>query len=91
MSVINIYDEGDRIKMLAQFTPSDPAVVQFELYNGTAYVATYQFGIDPEVTRTATGRYCLEIVIPSPGYWRYKVIGTGATQAVETWFFIARR
>ena len=93
MAEINIYDAGDRIKMYATFTPTDPAVVKFELYTGTThvvYVATYQFGVDPEVTRLSEGVYVLEYEIPTAGYWRYKVIGTGAVMAVETWFFIAR-
>jgi len=90
MAEINIYDAGDRIKMYATFTPTDPAVVKFELYIKTVYVATYQFGVDPEVTRLSEGAYVLEYEIPTAGYWRYKVIGTGAVMAVETWFFIAR-
>ena len=90
MTDINIYDAGDRIKMYATFTPTDPVTIKFELYMKTVYVATYQFGVDAEVTRLSEGVYVLEYEIPTAGYWRYKVIGTGAVMAVETWFFIAR-
>jgi len=94
MAEIKIYDAGDRIKMYATFTPTDPATVQFVLYNGnvehSAYVATYEYGVDAEVTRLSEGAYVLEYEIPTAGYWRYKVIGTGIVMAVETWFFIAR-
>ena len=94
MAEINIYDAGDRIKLYATFTPGDPDVVKFELYNGnvehSAYVATYEYGLDTEVTRLSEGVYVLIYEIPTAGYWRYKVIGTGAIMGVETWFFIAR-
>ena len=94
MAEINLYDAGDRIQMSATFADGDPDVVQFVLYNGnvehSAYVATYQYGVDAEVTRLAAGVYVLEYEIPVAGYWRYKVIGTGAIMGVETWFFIAR-
>ena len=90
MSEINIYDIGDRLNIFATFTPSDPAAVKFEMWRDGVYAFTYQYGVDAEVTRLSEGAYCLEFDIPSDGYWRYKVIGTGTVAAVETWFFIAR-
>ena len=90
MAEIKIYDAGDRIKMYARFSPTDPAIIQFLLSNNSADVVTYQYGLDAEVTRIFEGYYCLEYDIPSAGYWSYKVVGTGPVAAVETWFFIAR-
>jgi len=90
MSEIQIYDNGDRLKIYATFTPSDPVAVQFEMWRDGVYAFTYEYGVDAEVTRLSEGAYVLEFDIPSAGYWRYKVIGTGTVQAVETWFFIAR-
>ena len=87
---IEIYDAGDVINITAQFTVGDPTVVKFELYNNDVFVKTYQYGVDAEVTRLATGSYKFQYLIPTAGYWRYKVIGDGTIDAVETWFFIAR-
>ena len=90
MTEIQIYDNGDVINIYATFTPTDPTLVQFELYRNDVLVKAYQWGVDPEVTRISEGYYQFQYAIPSAGKWRYKVIGTGTVQASETWFFISR-
>ena len=89
MASIQIYDVGDRIKITAVFTPTDPTVIKFDLYNNNVFVVTHEFGVSPDIVRNSEGSYTLTYIIPTRGRWTYRVTGTGVVQATEIWFFIA--
>lgn len=88
-----IYDVGDKIRMSAVFTAAgalmDPTDVYFRLYIKKVFIVEHEFGISPALIRDSVGRYHMDFIIPTRGYWSYKAIGTGAVVAVETSFFIA--
>ena len=89
MAEIKLYEVGDRIKITAVFTPTDPTVIKFDMYNNSIFVVTHEFGVSPDIVRDSEGVYTMTYIIPTRGRWSYKITGTGAVQATGIWFFIA--
>lgn len=60
----------------------DPTTVTFETISPCGGTASYVYGTDDEVTKSATGRYAAEIVPDEPGRWFYRWVTTGSGTAI---------
>ena len=90
-----IYDVGDKIRISFNFIGEngaaiDPTTVTLILKNKSSIVATWVFGVDPEIINTAVGSYYADYIIPTRGYWSYNITGTGVVSAADTEFFISK-
>lgn len=92
---MEIYDTGDSIRMSAIFfnlagVATDPTSVFFRLYIRHMLVEEHLYGISPSIIKDSVGRYHMDYIIPTPGYWNYRTVGTGAVAATGISFFIAK-
>ena len=69
----------------------DPTTVRLRVENPAGAVAhDWTFGADPELTRTAEGKYRAFIDANASGKWHYYVNSTGSGQAAEEGHFTVR-
>src|SRR5678815_1619261 len=84
----NCYDIGD-VVILKNGTflngagvAVDPPIIKVEVRDATGAQTTYEYGVDTELERLATGAYRLTIAPDIPGKWRYKWIAEDTTNPV---------
>lgn len=80
------YDNGDLVRVTGTFTNTsgtkiNPAAVYFKIMTPEGTVTTYQYGVDGQVVRSATGIYYCDVDANEPGTWRYRWYSTGSGQA----------
>jgi len=68
----------------------DPAVVKAQVRNPQLQVETYVYGTDPELTKTATGIYVIDVDANQVGTWFVRGVSTGSGQAAEESGFIVQ-
>jgi len=83
------YDIGDSIRVTCTFTNlaganTDPTAVKVTVKDPSAHETKYVYGTDPEVVKSATGIYYIDVTIDEQGRWWFRWDATGAlTAAVE--------
>lgn len=61
--------------------PTDPTTVTFYVRDPHDELATYIFGVDPEITNPAVGVYEIALVPTIPGHYNWRAEGTGSVIA----------
>lgn len=92
------YVQGALVRTTATFTneagaAADPTVVTVRVKSPQAAVTSYVYGTDPEVIKSSTGVYYMDVDTTSEaGLWSVNWSGTGAVQAaVQEKFFVDAR
>lgn len=81
------YNIGDQPRVTVTFTnlagtATDPTAISCAVQSPQGS-RTYAYGVDPEVTKTSTGVYNLDLTLAAAKEYRYKWSGTGALVASE--------
>lgn len=62
-------------------TAQDPAAVFVQIQDPSGTTDSYEYTVDAEVIRSATGVYYVNVDCDEVGYWWYRVYATGSGQA----------
>lgn len=91
----DVFDVGDLIRSSNRFsvsdTDTDPDTIRVLVKNPAGAVSVYVYGTDPEVVKSSTGNYYIDVSLSIAGIWRTRWEGTGAVVATAEDFWIARR
>ena len=87
------FDKGDEIRVQTTFSDSDgnatdPAAVYFKFTDPSGNTATYTYGVDAELVKSATGIYYVDIDCDESGSWRWRFYSIGSGQATDEGYFI---
>lgn len=82
------YYIGQRFRLEVTFTSvtgvnTDPTMVNFYMRSPLGVRVTYVYGVNAEVTNTATGVYHFDATPDKVGIWKYRFEGTGIVTAVD--------
>lgn len=88
------FDVGDQLEIEVTFRSvdrllTDPTAVVFRIMSASLAETSFDYGVDPEVTRLSTGVYRLvyDLLSDDPGTWSVRCQGTGSlVAAVENTF-----
>ena len=87
---MNTYKGGEVVRMEAAFATSgvltDPSTVSFTLTDPTGADTVYAYGVDTALVRVDAGRYRVDYLLDpaaNDGRWTWRMVGTGAVQAVS--------
>lgn len=91
----NTYDVGDKVRWTCTYTDSDgnaqdPSAVFFSLKPPSGTVTTYEYGLDADLVKSATGIYYVDVSITEAGTWRGRCHATGTGQAAAEGYFRVR-
>lgn len=87
----NSYTKGTRIRCTATFTDVstgsvvDPATVTFRTKPPTGGPFAYVYGVDPNVVKTAAGKYRYDLLLSIAGDWYLRWEGTGSNETATEW------
>lgn len=87
----NSYFEGQKIKCTGFFRNVDtgayvdPAVVTFRTKDPSNNLSAHQFGVDPNVTKTAIGKYRYDLLLDEGGTWYLRWDSTGTHEGATEW------
>lgn len=96
MGCVNVYDDGDVVRLTGVFvdvngTPVDPDEVYFSFRFNAGPVTTWRYGVNVQVVRESVGTYHADIDVSSKRgqtcYYRVYSRGNGQT-AGESHFFV---
>jgi hypothetical protein len=80
------YDVGDVATVDASWKVNDaltdPATVTLRVLKPSGATATYVYGTDPEVQKSAVGSYYGQVTVDEPGVWSYRFEGTDPAPGV---------
>ncbi|HUS96803.1 MAG TPA: hypothetical protein VMX97_08705, partial [Hyphomicrobiaceae bacterium] len=62
---------------------ADPTTVTLKVMTPQEVETTYVYGVDPDITRDADGRYHFDLLIDEAGDWFYSWAGTGTVVVAE--------
>ena len=88
----NTYDVGDEVRVTGTLTNSsstntDPGALTVKYKNPAGTVTTKVYDTDPEVVRSATGIYYIDITVDAAGYWFYRFASsTSGVASAEGYF-----
>jgi hypothetical protein len=90
------YDKGDLVRCTGLFTDDDgvaqdPSEVYFKVKDPAGETTTYQYGVDGDLKKSATGSYYIDIDADTSGIWSYRFYSTGSGQAADEEKFTVRR
>lgn len=68
----------------------DPAVVKAQVRDPQLQITTYTYGVDAELTKTATGVYVVDVDANQAGTWFVRGFSTGSGQGAEETGFIVQ-
>lgn len=82
----NSYFVGAEVRCQGTFTDADgnaqdPAAVFVQVNDPSGNTDSYQYGVDVELVKSATGIYYVDVDCDEEGWWDYRVYSTGAGQA----------
>lgn len=94
----NLYDIGDKVRLLATWTVSgsytNPTTPQCRVKSPpgttTVYATSAASGVSTGVVQSATGQYYVDVLPTSEGVWHYRWTGTGNAYAAEEGSFEIR-
>lgn len=83
---IEVFTPGQLIRITATFRDNagqaaDPSAVFVKVRNPAGSITSYQYGADPEVQKSATGIYYVNVDLDAPGWWAWRWYSTGNYQA----------
>lgn len=87
----NTYAKGQRIRCTAEFKDTttnayvDPLTVTFKAKSPGGGTTAYVYGVDPDVIKTATGRYRYDLLLDAAGDWWLRWEGTGSNETAREW------
>ena len=87
----NSYTKGQRIRCSGAFTDTasgayvDPATVTFRTKDPSNNLSAHVYGVDPNVVKTATGRYRYDLLLDEAGDWWLRWEGTGSNETAQEW------
>ena len=87
----NSYMKGQRIRCTGAFTDVatggyvDPATVTFRTKDPSGDLLEHVYGVDPNVVKTATGRYRYDLLLNEAGDWWLRWEGTGSNETAQEW------
>jgi uncharacterized protein YfaS (alpha-2-macroglobulin family) len=83
---MNIYRNGQRVRVSVAFTvndvATDPSTVTLKVQAPDGTVDTYTYGAS-QVTKSSTGNYYKDVDVDQVGTWDFRFEGTGTCVAVE--------
>lgn len=87
----NTHDIGDLVTVVGEWSvpdtdpkvPLDPATVKLSVKDPSGNLVTYEYLIDPEITRVSQGVYRARINADEAGTWYYRWFSEGDGQAAE--------
>lgn len=82
----NNYDLGELVRCTGTFTDidgnaQDPESVFAEILDPSGNEDEYEYGVDAELVKSATGVYYVDVDADEVGWWSYRVYSTGSGQA----------
>lgn len=95
MSIINLYNNGDVVRVTATFVDAagaamDPTTVRFKFKAPGAATVTYTYGAGAEIIKDSTGNYHADLPADTAGKWLYRWESTGTGKAAgEGQFMVA--
>lgn len=94
MTVVNVYDVGDSVRVSATFTVSavntDPSTITLKVKDPEGSITTYTYA-GGTVTKQATGIFYKDVTVSNDGIWYYRFEGTGTVIAAVEGQFRVRR
>lgn len=92
----NTYDKGDLVRNTGTWTDAagaavDPTTVVFKYTDPGGVTMTLTYSTDPEVVRSSTGIYYVDVSIDEVGRWITRWESTGTGQAAGEGEFYIRR
>ena len=87
----NSYLKGQNIKVTGAFRNVDsgayvdPTVVTFRTKDPSNNLSNHVYGVDPNVTKTAAGRYRYNLLLDEAGDWYLRWDSTGTHQGAQEW------
>jgi hypothetical protein len=88
----NHYYNGAEVRCEGTFTDADgvaqdPTAVFFKVKDPGGNLTSYEYGVDAELVKSATGIYYADVDIDEAGIWPYRFYATGTGQSAEEAFF----
>ena len=84
------YDIGNVVRATVTFTDPldsdaavDPAAVYAAVRDPSGAVTTYEYGVDSEAVKSATGVYYVDVTLTTSGRYHVRWYSTGTGQAAE--------
>lgn len=80
------FTKGDLVRVsgtVAGTVNVDPDAVYAQILPPSGSASTYQYGVDDEVIKSATGVYYIDVNLGTAGTWYYRFYSTGTGQAVS--------
>ncbi len=71
-------------------TATDPAAIFGQVKDPSGNITSYEYGVDAELVKSATGIYYFDVDVDEPGDWWYRFYSTGSGQAAGETQFWAR-
>ncbi|MGD9879036.1 MAG: hypothetical protein AB7E70_20935 [Hyphomicrobiaceae bacterium] len=97
MTIPNIYDKGDLVKLStspafkdADGEAADPTAVTFRIMEPDGTETTYVYGTDAELVKAGTGDYYVHWTCAKEGRHSYRFEGTGTVTAAGEQVFDVR-
>ncbi len=92
---MNRFAYGSLVRLTITFetatgAATDPAVVKAQVRAPQLQITTYTYGVDAQLTRTATGIYVIDVDANQVGTWFVRGFSTGSGQAAEETGFIVQ-
>lgn len=92
---MNQFHYGSLVRVTITFetatgAATDPAVVKAQVRDPQSQITTYTYGVDAQLTKTATGIYVIDIDANRAGAWFVRGVSTGSGQAAEEAGFIVQ-
>jgi len=87
----NSYDKGQKIKCTGYFRNVDtgayvdPATVTFRTKDPSGNLSAHVYLIDPNVTKTAVGKYRYDLLLDEVGTWWLRWDSTGTHEGAREW------
>jgi len=81
-----MYNLGDRVRCTGTLattagTNTDPTTAYFWFRTPAGVVTTYQYGVDAQLIKSATGIYYVDLDVDTAGIWYYGFYSTGTAKA----------
>jgi len=87
----NSYDKGQKIKVTGYFRNVDtgayvdPTTVTFRTKDPSGNLSAHVYGVDPNVTKTAIGKYRYDLLLDEVGTWWLRWDSTGTHEGAREW------
>lgn len=84
---MNQYNVATTIRLSAHFSvggaDTDPSTIKLHVRDPLDVVTEYEYGVDAEVVKDATGKYHADLDFDQSGIWGYHWYGSGSAKASD--------